>query len=104
MKTESMKLQNIILLGLFCAAIFFALTSTAEARDLVEAMTSAQTMLNRIGIAAISIGITVGGILYALGAAMMGRMVLISGFIGACAILGAPAIISLVGKIFGMSV
>lgn len=104
MTKRSHKLQNIILLTLISAALILILTSTAEARDLVEAMTSAQTLLNRIGIAAISIGITVGGIMYALGAAMMGRMVLISGFVGACAILGAPAIISLVAKIFGMSI
>jgi hypothetical protein len=92
------------MMGLLTLAIFLSLAGVAEARDLTEAMSTAQTMLNRIGIAAISIGITIGGILFALGAAQTGRMVLISGFIGACAVLGAPAIISLVGKIFGMSV
>ena len=75
--------------------------SSAEARDLVEAAQSAQTMLNRIGVAAISIGITVGGILYALGASQIGRMILFSGLIGACAVLGAPALINLIGRIFG---
>lgn len=87
------------------AFIFITLAAmSAEARDLVEAASSAQALLNRIGVAAISIGITFGGILYALGAAQIGRMILISGFIGACCVLGAPAIISLIGKIFGMSV
>ncbi len=85
-----------ILVGAFTLA-----TSQAEARDLVEAAQSAQTMFNRIGIAAISIGITLGGILFALGASQIGRLVLFSGLIGACAVLGAPAIISLLGRIFG---
>ncbi len=61
-------------------------------------------MFNRIGIAAISIGITLGGILYAVGAAMVGRMLLFSGLIGAVAILGAPALINLLGRVFGASV
>lgn len=74
-----------------------------HARDLVDAASSAQTMFNRIGIAAISIGITLGGTLYALGAAYVGRMLLFSGMIGACAVLGAPAVISLFGRIFGVS-
>lgn len=75
-----------------------------HARDLVEAASSAQTMFNRIGVAAISIGITLGGILYAIGAAYVGRMLLFSGLIGACAVLGAPALISLLGRIFGASI
>lgn len=73
----------------------------ALARDLVDAAQSAQTVFNRIGIAAISIGITLGGILYAVGAAMIGRMLLFSGLIGAVAILGAPALVNLLGRVFG---
>ena len=94
MKHKTLSVGMIVLLSVVVA-------SRAEARDLVEAAQSAQTMLNRIGVAAISIGITVGGILYAVGASMLGRMILISGFIGACAVLGAPAIINLIGRIFG---
>lgn len=71
------------------------------ARDLVDAASSAQSFFNRIGIAAISIGVTLGGILFAMGAAQIGRMLLFSGFIGAIAILGAPALIGLLGRIFG---
>lgn len=74
---------------------------TADARDLVDAAQQAQSLFNKIGVAAVGIGITLGGILFAVGAANIGRMMLISGFIGACAVLGAPAIISLIGKIFG---
>lgn len=95
--------KNIIHL-IILISIALVLTQAAEARDLVEAANSAQSLFNRIGVAAISIGITVGGILYAVGMAMIGRMILMSGFIGACAVLGAPAIISLIGRIFGVSV
>lgn len=84
--------------------VVILLTSIGHARDLVEAAQSAQTMFNRIGVAAISIGITVGGILYAIGASQIGRMILFSGLIGACAVLGAPAIIGLLGRIFGAAV
>jgi hypothetical protein len=79
----------------------FLYVDPAQARDLVDAAQSAQSVFNKIGVAAVGIGITLGGILFAVGAAQVGRMLLISGFIGACAVLGAPAIISLVGKIFG---
>lgn len=92
------------LIILAASMLIIASVSVAEARDLVEAASSAQTMFNRIGVAAISIGITLGGILYAVGFAMVGRMILMSGFIGACAVLGGPAIIGLIGKIFGVSV
>ncbi|MBC7457822.1 MAG: hypothetical protein H7235_06060, partial [Bdellovibrionaceae bacterium] len=77
--------------------------NVAEARDLVDAAQSAQTMFNRIGVAAISIGFTVGGILYAIGASMIGRMLMISGAIGAVAVLGAPSVMNLLGKVFGAS-
>ena len=89
---------------LIAVLVVFGITQTAHARDLVDAAASAQTMFNRIGIAAISIGITLGGILYAVGAAMVGRMLLFSGLIGAVAILGAPALINLLGRVFGASV
>lgn len=89
---------------LMTAILVVLSTQFAEARDLVEAASSAQTLFNRIGVAAISIGITVGGILYAVGMAQIGRMILFSGFVGACAVLGAPAIISLIGRVFGVSV
>jgi hypothetical protein len=96
-------MKNVFLiLGLVLVSLL--VSDTAQARDLVDAAQSAQSVFNRIGIAAISIGITLGGILYALGAAMIGRMLLISGLIGAVAILGAPALINLLGRVFGASV
>ncbi len=97
-----MKKYTIIYLATFF--IIFLITQVAPARDLVDAAASAQTIFNRIGIAAISIGITLGGTLYALGAAMVGRMLLFSGIIGAIAILAAPALINLLGRVFGASV
>lgn len=96
--------SQLIFLFITFSILFFLLNSVAEARDLVDAAQSAQTMFNRIGVAAISIGITLGGILFALGAAQIGRMLLISGAIGAIAVLGAPAIVNLLGRIFGASV
>ena len=91
--------RTIWFLGLIVSIL--AAASFAEARDLVDAAQSAQMVFNRIGIAAVGIGLTLGGILFALGAANMGRMLLMSGFIGACAILGGPAIVGLIGRIFG---
>jgi len=89
-----------IAVGLLCLSF----TDVAMARDLVDAAQSAQSLFNKIGVAAISIGITLGGILFAVGAAQIGRTVLISGLIGAAAVLGAPALISLLGRVFGASV
>lgn len=89
---------------LFLLCILSLASDQAQARDLVDAAQSAQSVFNRIGIAAISIGITLGGILFALGAAQIGRMLLISGAIGAVAILGAPAIVNLLGRVFGASI
>lgn len=85
----------------FLVLVTMAVAEPALARDLVDAASSAQSFFNRIGIAAISIGVTLGGILFAMGAAQIGRMLLFSGFIGAIAILGAPALIGLLGRIFG---
>lgn len=89
---------------LFLLCVLSFVSDQAFARDLVDAAQSAQSVFNRIGIAAISIGITLGGILFALGAAQIGRMLLVSGAIGAVAILGAPAIVNLLGRVFGASV
>ncbi len=79
----------------------FAFADTASAKELVDVVASAQTMFNRIGIAAISIGITLGGICFAIGLSQVGRFVLMSGLVGAAIILGAPSIVSLVGRFFG---
>lgn len=93
-----MKIGNLLII-----AVLLLTVDSAFAKDLVDAAQSAQAMFNRIGIASISLGITGGGILFALGLGQVGRMVLMSGLIGAACILGGPGIISLLGKIFGMS-
>lgn len=100
MKDDIRPLILIFFVSLFCLVL---LADSAQARDLVDAAQSAQSMFNRIGIAAISIGFTLGGILFAVGAAQVGRMLLISGAVGAVAVLGAPAIINLLGRVFGAS-
>jgi hypothetical protein len=92
----------------FLLYIFFGLTillvsHQAEAKDLVDAASAAQSLMTKIGVAAIGIGITVGGILFAVGAAQIGRMVLISGLVGAICILGGPGLLSLLGRVFGVS-
>lgn len=101
--TQTTLKQVLFIMSLFALTLVFS-QNYAEARDLVEAAQSAQAIFNRIGIASISIGITLGGILFAMGAANLGRMLLISGAIGAVAVLGAPAIINLLGKVFGAAV
>lgn len=88
---------------LVCGCVILSIGATAEAKDLIEAAQSAQSMFNRIGVASVSIGITGGGILFAIGAAQLGRMVLMSGLIGAACILGGPAVIGLLGRVFGVS-
>lgn len=95
--------QLLFIMSVFALTLMIS-QSYAEARDLVDAAQTAQSIINRIGIASISIGITLGAILFAMGAANLGRMLLISGGIGAIAILGAPAIINLLGKVFGASI
>lgn len=57
---------------------YLSIADQAVAKNLVGAAQSAQSMFDRIGVAAIGIGITMGGI----GLAHVGRMVLISGLIG----------------------
>lgn len=91
---------TVLFLTLFAVLIYSDVTL---ARDLVDAAQAAQTQFNKIGVAVISFGLTLGGILFAAGFPMQGRMLLMSGFIGALAVLGAPAIISLIGRIFGAS-
>lgn len=95
--------QFLVILAIFSVTYLLA-QDYANARDLIEAAQSAQTMFNRIGVAAISIGITLGGILFAMGAAQAGRMLLISGGIGAAVVLGAPTLVNMLAKFFGVSV
>lgn len=76
----------------------------ANARDIAEALSTGQSMINKIGVASLCIGISLGGILYTWGAAQLGRMIVTSGLVGAVFILAGPSIIGMVGKMFGVSV
>ena len=102
MKFEKNVSSAIIYAVIFLGVGFFC--GYAHARDLVDAAQSAQSMLNKIGIAAISIGITLGGIAFAVGAAQLGRNLLISGAVGAAAVLAAPSLVNMLARMFGASV
>lgn len=94
-----MKFRNILVLLMVLLVV-----DLAYAKDVVESVHTAQAIFNRIGIASLSIGITLGGILFSLGFGNFGRIVLMSGVAGALCILGGPAAIGLLGKIFGISI
>lgn len=96
-------MNNKSILISLAVVIVLTWTNPAAARDLAEAAQSAQTTLNRIGVAGIGIGFTVGGILFTLGMAQMGRNVLVSAAIGAASILAAPAVLNFLGRTFGAS-
>lgn len=90
--------------NVFMVFVIFVVTivvsDVAFAKDLVAAATSAQQMFNRIGFAAVSIGITIGGILLAVGLANIGRMVIFCGLAGAVTIFAAPGILNLLKTVF----
>lgn len=88
---------NLVLLS---AAVLILGGDVAFARDLVGAARTAQAQFTSIGVAGLGIGVTLGGILFVIGLAHVGRMVLVGALIGAVCILGGPAIISLLTKIF----
>lgn len=96
-------IRPIIFLCFVCLLWFLLTTNRAEARDLVDAAHSAHSEFNKISVAALGIGISLGGLFFAFGVAQIGRMLLISVSIGAVAVLGGPAILSLLGRIFGTS-
>ena len=95
-------MKNLVaIFGVVLFVVFFS--QFALAKDLVDAAVSAQAIFTKIGVAAVSIGITLGGILFAVGMGQIGRMIVISGLIGAFFILAGPAIIQLLGRVFGVS-
>lgn len=76
------------------------LTSPALASRLEEAAQRGQSIVISIGQVTAVIGIVLGGIALSIGLANVGRMILMSGIIGAAATFGGPAIIDVLKEIF----
>lgn len=86
--------------NLCLAAIILVLANPAFANRLEEAAMRGQSMVISIGQVTAVIGIVLGGIALSIGMANVGKMVLMSGIIGAAATFGGPAIIDVVKEIF----
>mgnify|MGYP000923128047 CR=1 FL=1 len=76
------------------------LTSPALASRLEEAAARGQSIVISIGQITAVIGIVLGGISLSIGFANVGKMILMSGIIGAAATFGGPAIIDVIREIF----
>jgi len=90
-----MKIYNLCL-----TAIILVLSNSALANRLEEAAVRGQSIVISIGQVTAVIGIVLGGIALSIGMANVGRMVLMSGIIGAAATFGGPALIDVVKEIF----
>lgn len=86
--------------NLCLAASILVLSNPAFANRLEEAAMRGQSMVISIGQVTAVIGIVLGGIALSIGMANVGKMVLMSGIIGAAATFGGPAIIDVVKEIF----
>lgn len=86
------------------AYIFFVfitlMNHQALASRLEEAAMRGQSIVVSIGQITAVIGIVLGGIAMSIGMANLGRMVLMSGVIGAAATFGGPAIIDMLKDVF----
>lgn len=92
--------RTIRIYNLCLAAIILVLSNPAFANRLEEAAMRGQNMVISIGQVTAVIGIVLGGIALSIGMANVGKMVLMSGIIGAAATFGGPAIIDVVKEIF----
>lgn len=94
-------MEKIIRIYNLClAAIILILSNPAFANRLEEAAMRGQSVVISIGQITAVIGIVLGGIALSIGMANVGKMVLMSGIIGAAATFGGPAIIDVVKEIF----
>jgi hypothetical protein len=94
-------MERIIRIYNLClAASILVLSNPAFANRLEEAAMRGQSMVISIGQVTAVIGIVLGGIALSIGMANVGKMVLMSGIIGAAATFGGPAIIDVVKEIF----
>lgn len=85
-----------ILLGMAILAI----THPSFANRLEEAAVRGQSIVISVGQITAVIGIVLGGIAMSLGMGGLGRMVLMSGTIGAAATFGGPVVIDVMKEIF----
>ena len=93
-KTQNLKQYFLFLtLSLLASPVFANRLQAAAERGKTEIMLIAQT--------GSVIGIVAGGLLMSIGAGQLGKMVLVSGIVGAAAIFGGPAIIEMMRSIFG---
>jgi len=76
------------------------LTNPALASRLEEAAHRGQSIITSIGQTTAVIGIVLGGTALSIGMANIGRMVLMSGIVGAAVTFAGPAIIDLLKDIF----
>ena len=86
--------------NLIFTLILLVLSNPAFANRLEEAAVRGQSIVISIGQVTAVIGIVLGGIALSIGMANVGRMVLMSGIIGAAATFGGPALIDVVKEIF----
>lgn len=89
-------LQNRTLIISICL-----LSNPAFANRLQAAAQRGKTEVMLIAQTGSVIGVVAGGLLMSLGAGQLGKMVLVSGIIGAAAIFGGPALIEVMKSIFG---
>jgi len=82
------------------AAILLVITHPAFANRLEEAAVRGQSIVISVGQITAVIGIVLGGIAMSIGMANIGKMVLMSGVIGAAATFGGPALIDVMKEIF----
>lgn len=80
--------------------VLIIITNPALASRLEEAAVRGQSIVISIGQITAVIGIVLGGIALSIGMANVGRMILMSGIIGAAATFGGPAIIDVLKEIF----
>lgn len=76
------------------------ITHPAFANRLQEAAQRGQSIVISIGQITAVIGIVLGGIALSIGMANLGKMVLMSGVIGAAATFGGPALIDMLKEVF----
>jgi hypothetical protein len=96
-----MKRKDVEFLALvIVAGVVIFIIDPAIANRLEQAAEKGRSMIVSIGQVTSVVGIVVGGIFYSIGASNLGRTVLIGGFVGAIATIGAPAIISFIRDTF----